>query len=154
MKLPEKIIGRNRLRDAGIVLYFKRDALTYEELAEKFGLTERRIMQILSKNHAFVKVDKEWERQKRIARIKRRIKELEPEPLKNKDELDVIRELREELEEKDNTKSSSETRVIIIRDSAPLQPTEGRKQILDEKTDNANQDQGRTVSGQVSVFRV
>jgi len=95
MKLPEKIKGRHRIRDGAIVLFFKRDALDFIELAEKFHLTERRIRQILAVNHAFVKRDKEWEKEKRINQINRWIKD---NPTTKKDSADLLDQLRIEIE--------------------------------------------------------
>lgn len=137
MKLPEKIKGKNKIRDGAIVLYFKRDGIDYHELAVKFKLTERRILQILAKNHAFVKIDKEWEKDKRINRLRRRLKEMGEKtfPLSTQsDELNVIGELRNEINGDEKNQRSSETRVIIIRD-------------------NGNQDQDRSVSRFVSIQR-
>lgn len=95
MKLPEKIKGRNRIRDGAIVLYFKRDSMDYPDLAERFKLTERRILQILSKNHAFIKIDKDWEKQKRINRLNRWLRD---KPKTSRDPLEIQSELRKEVE--------------------------------------------------------
>jgi len=95
MKLPEKIKGIHKVRDGAIVLYFKRDNLDFDELGEKFKLTERRIRQILAKNHAFIKRDKQWEKEKRILRLAKRLKDATPT---KKDELDILAELRKEIE--------------------------------------------------------
>lgn len=95
MKLPKEIIGRNKIRDAAIVLAFKREGLEYLQIAERFKLTERRILQILSLNHAFIKRDKEWEKEKRISRLEKWIKN---SPKTQKDPVDLQSELRKEIE--------------------------------------------------------
>ena len=95
MKLPEKIKGRNRIRDGAIVLYFKREGIDFCDLAKMFSLTQMRIHQILAKNHAFIKRDKEWEKEKRINRLARRLKTVDPT---SKDELDIMAEMRKEIE--------------------------------------------------------
>jgi hypothetical protein len=117
VKLPEKIKGRNRIRDGAIVLYFKRDHLDYLELAEKFKLTERRILQILSKNHAFIKRDKEWEKEKRIGLLHRRLKESSRRTFlfqDQKDELAIQSELRKEIEGDDEKGRSSERELKVV----------------------------------------
>ena len=111
MKLPEKIKGRNRIRDGAIVLYFKRDAISYCQLAEMFKLTERRILQILSKNHAFIKRDKEWEKEKRINRLAERLR---TSPPTRKDELDILGELRKEIDGDTKIIQGGESKVVVI----------------------------------------
>jgi hypothetical protein len=97
MKLPEKIKGRNRIRDGAIVLLFKRDDIDFPSLAEKFNLTERRIMQILATNHAFVKRDKEWEKEKRINVLKRLL-EKHPSLIAKKSTIDILEQIRKEID--------------------------------------------------------
>lgn len=98
MKLPEKIKGRNRIRDGAIVLLFKRDNLDFSELSEKFNLTERRIMQILSTNHAFIRRDPEWEKEKRINRLNRWLKKDGKLRDSNKDPVEIQDFIRKEIE--------------------------------------------------------
>lgn len=98
MKLPEKIIGRNRVRDASIIYLWDTEDLTPLQLSEKFKLTQRRIQQILRTNHAFVPIDKAWEKKKRIAILKSFIKN---KPTSQKDVADLLEQLRGEIEGKD-----------------------------------------------------
>ena len=120
MKLPQKIYGKNKIRDGAIVLYFKRDGIDFDELAKMFNLTQMRIHQILAKNHAFVKRDKEWEKEKRINRLVRRLKTVKPS---EKDELDILAELRKEIEGDKSVSTTtvnvSQNKVIIFRDLEP-----------------------------------
>lgn len=137
MRLPEKIKGKNRIRDGAIVLYFKKYKLDYPALAVKFNLSQRRILQILSVNHAFIKRDKEWEREKRINILERLID-------KNKDStsrdiVDLLEAQKKEIDGNENSGSSNSTRVIIIKES---------------RGDDGNQNQRGNVPGQVSVLRV
>jgi hypothetical protein len=121
MKLPEKIKGRNRIRDAAIVIAFKREKMGYSQIAEKFKLTERRILQILAVNHAFIKRDKEWEKEKRIARLERWLDDPKNKDTR-KDPVEVQAELRSEIEGDDKSSGGrGETKIIIIRsgDEAP-----------------------------------
>ena len=114
MKLPEKIKGRNRIRDAAIVAAFKIENLSYPEISAKFKLTERRILQILTVNHTFLKRDKEWEKEKRINRLTQRLKTVRPT---SRDELDIMAELRKEIEGDDEKmgRGNGDTRIFIIR---------------------------------------
>lgn len=140
MKIPEKIKGRNRVRDGAIVVCFKRKNMDFPEIAEKFGLTERRIQQILSTNHAFVKRDKEWEREKRINILNRLIEKKKEST--TKDIAELLEFQRKEIDgDEENRKSSNETKVIIIRDTI-------------QKEANGNTDRERQISGSVSVLRV
>lgn len=112
MKLPEKIKGRNRIRDGAIVLYFKRDHLHYSELAAMFKLSERRILEILAKNHAFIRRDKEWEKEKRIARLHQWLKN---KPNSLKDPVDIQAELRKEIDgDGESNKSTGINKVVVI----------------------------------------
>lgn len=141
MKLPDKIQGRNRVRDAAIVLYFKRNALTYIELAEKFKLTERRILQILSKNHAFIKRDKEWEKEKRIARLERWLND-DKNKDSRKDPVEIQAELRKEIDGDEKSSSTGETKIIIIR------PYDTPKAVVEQ---NGTENRVETVSRQISI---
>ncbi len=95
MKLPEKIKGKNRIRDAAICSSWSEDLLTFPELVEIYKLTERRIRQILVTNHAFISIDKEWEKKKRIHTIKLSIKKSKES---SKDRADLLEQLRKEIE--------------------------------------------------------
>lgn len=113
MKLPEKIKGRNRIRDGAIVLYFKRDNLDYPQLAEKFKLSERHIVRILAKNHAFVRVDKEWEKAKRLNRLHRWLKKDGVLRDSSKDPVDIQEQIRKEIEG-DGANTSNQPIIQII----------------------------------------
>ncbi len=117
MKLPEKIHGRNKIRDGAIVLYFKRDSWDFIQLCIKFRLTEMRIRQILAKNHAFIKRDKEWEKELRINRLKRRFTDTGRRSflvIEQKDELAISAELRKEIEGENKIISTGDQKIIIV----------------------------------------
>lgn len=111
MKLPEKIKGRNRIRDFAIVLAFKKDNLDFPQIADRFNLSERHIVRILSKNHAIVKRDKEWEKEKRINRLGRILKQAKPT---SKDEIDIMAEMRKEIEGDTKIITNGDTKIVII----------------------------------------
>ena len=116
MKLPTNIKGRNKIRDAAIVLEFKRSRKTFEELSKMFKLTEMRISQILRTNHAFIKNDKEWEKEKRIARLERWLNDQKNKDTR-KDPIEIQEALRKEFEGDDRSSTVGETKIIIIRAS-------------------------------------
>ena len=95
MKIPVKIRGFNKLRDAAIVIAWARERLTPKEISEKFNLTQRRIEQIIYHNHDFVTFSKDLEKKKRIYRLE---KWLEKNPETSRDSLDILIELRKEIE--------------------------------------------------------
>jgi len=104
MKLPSKIIGRNKIRDAAICINWEEliEDKIYptiesikEALSKKFELTEARIYQIVRENHAYIPHNKEWEKKKRINRLKLEIKKKEAS---NKDVVDLMEQLRIEIE--------------------------------------------------------
>ena len=96
MKIPDKIPGRHKIRDAHICLLWDRDCMTVQQIAEKKKFTERYIYKILSRNHMFIVIDKEWEKKKRIHRLQVAIKKAGYET--KKDMFDLDEQLRKEIE--------------------------------------------------------
>jgi hypothetical protein len=103
MKLPE-IKGRNKIRDAAICTDWEKliDDKAYptkEEiksaLAVKYQLSELRIWQIVTSNHAYIPTDKALEKAKRIWELKLEIKNAGKS---KKDKADLMEQLRGELE--------------------------------------------------------
>lgn len=133
MKLPDKIKGRNRIRDAAIVLEFKRTRPTYDILAKKFNLTEMRISQILRTNHAFIPIDKEWEKEKRITKLERWLDDPKNKDTR-KDPVDILEQLRKEIEGDISSKElalvDNSVRILVINkgsDGTELRNREGRQ---------------------------
>jgi predicted DNA-binding protein YlxM (UPF0122 family) len=136
MKLPTDIVSRdNKIRDSKICSLYATDSWTLREIGERFNISETRVNQIIYKNRHLLKIDKEYEKIKRVHVLKRLLKK-HPENLGNKSTIDIVEKLRAE-DEGDSSSSRSETKVIIIRETA-----------------NANQNQSRDVSGHLSVVRV
>ena len=104
MKIPKEIKGRNKIRDAAICVDW--EELMEDEnyptinsikagLAIKFKLTELRIWQIVRLNHAYIPINKELERRKRIWELRRDIKSAGKS---KKDKADLLEQLRGEIE--------------------------------------------------------
>lgn len=94
MKIP-LIEGRNKIRDAKICSLYADGNKTIEEVAEQFKLTSRRINAILYKNRQFLKIDRDWEKTKRVHLINKLIKNAAP---CKKDVADLLDQLRIEVE--------------------------------------------------------
>jgi len=107
MKLPKDIKGRNKIRDAAICLMFeewhdselpKTEQLIdiFNRICEKYGITQRRVWQILRENHSYIPINKEYEKVKRIRWLKRQINRRGDKT--QKDTADLIDQLRKEIE--------------------------------------------------------
>ncbi len=104
MKLPEEILGRNKIRDARICLTWERllddkDYPTIESIkqaiSKQFNLTEFYIYKIVRRNNAYTPQNYAWEKTKRINRLKLEIKNKDKS---NKDVADLMEQLRKEIE--------------------------------------------------------
>jgi len=104
MKLPDKIVGRNKIRDLAICKRFEEllDDPQYptiesvkKQVALQFNFSEIYIYKIVRRNNAYIPIDKEWEKRKRINRLKVEIKNKEKS---TKDVADLMEQLRKEIE--------------------------------------------------------
>ena len=113
MNLPKEIVTRNKIRDAKICRLWLDNQLTNKEIAERFGVSERLIGVIVYKNRACLKLDKEYEKQKRIKWLKRQIYK---RGNTSKDSADLIDQLRNEIDggSKDNPSGSGSQKVVVI----------------------------------------
>jgi len=113
MILPKDILTRNKIRDAAICNFWLENELTNKEIAERFGISERRVGIIVFKNRQFLNLDKQYEKQKRIRWLKQQIKRRGNTA---KDSADLVEQLRIELEGKgsDNSEQKGNQKVVII----------------------------------------
>lgn len=95
MKLPDKIKGIHKIRDLKICRLWIEEGITTDIIAEKVRLTERRVRQILRANKIFLKVDKPFEKAKRIHLLRVAINNSKES---KKDRADLIDQLRREIE--------------------------------------------------------
>ena len=104
---------RNKIRDAAICNFWLENELTNKEIAERFGISERRVGIIVFKNRQFLNLDKQYEKQKRIRWLKQQIKRRGNTA---KDSADLVEQLRIELEGKgsDNSEQKGNQKVVII----------------------------------------
>lgn len=110
MILPTSIITQHKIRDSKICMLWSREGRTLEEIGLRFNISATRVHQILYKNKDLIKVDKEYEKLKRLAVLKRMLHK-HPESIGKKDTLDIVKALREEVEE---TKSSGVSVVVNV----------------------------------------
>jgi hypothetical protein len=119
MKLPDKIKGRNKIRDFRICQLYLQESLTHEELGQRFGLTQQRISKVLYHNRELLKLDKDHEKLKRIMFLKRFL-EKHNDALGKKSSIDIINQLRVETEgertsvEHSGSIGGGETKIYIM----------------------------------------
>ena len=143
MIIPEKIIGRNKIRDAAICVNWERliedkNYPTIESiktaLSLKFKLSELRIFQIVRANHAYIPTDKKWEKTKRIHRLKLEIKQQEKS---KKDVADLLDQLRIEMEgEKSLVDASTHYHFTTIKEAVEYASNSGVGKTRDRVLEN------------------
>lgn len=75
MKIPQEIKSNHKIRDYDICLLYSEGYLPHEiKDLRKSSLTVRRIQQIVYENRDFIKSNKEWEKTKQVARVKKQIR--------------------------------------------------------------------------------
>ena len=94
MKIP-KIHGRNKIRDTKICRLWSQDLVDIQDLAVKFNLSVSRIYRLLYDNREFLRLDNNWEKEKRIVWLKKQIK---TKKVTKKDPADLLEQLRKEIE--------------------------------------------------------
>lgn len=133
MKLPTDIVTRHKIRDSKICSLYAKDNVSMEDIGSRFKISATRVHQIIWKNRHLIKIDKDYEKTKRLHLLNRILKNKGETTIK--DAVDILKEIRTEMGDTDSV-GSKDTKVIIIRET------------------NGNQNQGRDVSRQVSVLRV
>ena len=149
MKLPTAVAGYHKIRDCKICSLYATDAWTLQEIAEKFKISTTRVNQIIYKNRALLKIDRDYEKVKRV-HVLRKLLRKHPSDMGNKTTIDIVDALRTEADGKNGSADQVErgdTRVIIIRETTA--PINNRP----EETDG-NTDQSGSVSRSLSVLRV
>ena len=98
MILPKDIKGYNRIRDFKICQMYMQEGMTLQEIGQKFGLTKQAIDYVILKHKSVFKIDKEFEKLKRLNRLKRIFDSCSDRLSPNKDILNVIEQMRKEFE--------------------------------------------------------
>jgi DNA-binding CsgD family transcriptional regulator len=96
MKIPQ-VVTRHKIRDTKICSLWAQENLTCEEIGTRFGISRERVRQILYANRALLIADKTYEKARRLFHLNRLLNK-HPESLGTKGTLDIIAEIRKELE--------------------------------------------------------
>ena len=110
MILPSGVKTRHKIRDTKILLLYSQGH-SQDSIAKIVKLHQTRISAILYKNRDVLRFDKNFEKAKRINRLQRIYNNCSDEISPKKDVLDVMGELRKELEGEKGV--SVETRVLV-----------------------------------------
>ncbi len=111
MRIPE-IVTQNKIRDAKICDLFLDGELTTEEIGGQFGITGRQVRRLLYRNRAVLKLDKDYEKLKRILWLK---KQITKDSKSKKDPVDILDQIRVELEgNKVEHTGIGETKIVFI----------------------------------------
>lgn len=108
MKIPQ-LHGRHKIRDTKICRDYVVENESVSTLAERFKISGSRVYRILYNNREFLKLDKEWEKTKRIHWLQ---KQLKTKTSSKKDGADIIDQLRREVE---GDKITQEMKVVDYR---------------------------------------
>jgi len=95
--LPRDIKTKNKIRDAKILQLYLHDKETHENIAVRFGITRTRVSQIIYKNAHLLQFQRNTEKVARINHLKRML-ENHPDRMSKKSTLDILEQLRKELE--------------------------------------------------------
>lgn len=119
MKLPTDIVTRHKIRDSKILSLYSRDTWSFEDIGKRFNISATRVGQIIYKNRHLLKIDKEYEKVKRVYHLKRLFKK-HSDSVGKKDAIDILEHLRVESEgnKVEHTGEGAGTKIIIIRPEA------------------------------------
>ena len=135
MKIPETIIGENKVRDADICMLYS-DGYTPREIVEirKLRVDVRRVQQICSANFMFVLGQKEARRAKRMNMLTRELKKkIDKGEDSKKDIVDIIEQLRKEEETEKGINITNQTviKTVYLNEKA-LKEADGNNRLNTE----------------------
>lgn len=97
MILPNEIKTKNKIRDAKILQLYLRDRLTQAEIGSRFGISTTRVGQIIYKNGHLLNFHKPAEKVVRVNHLKRML-DNHPDTIGKKSTIDILEQLRKEVE--------------------------------------------------------
>jgi predicted DNA-binding protein YlxM (UPF0122 family) len=120
--LPRDIKTKNKIRDAKILQLYLHDKETHENIAVRFGITRTRVSQIIYKNAHLLQFQRNTEKVARINHLKRML-ENHPDRMSKKSTLDILEQLRKELEGEKGVEVSVGVTVMpsIIKDGKEME---------------------------------
>ena len=92
--LISDVKGINRARDINIIRMYVGEGIEVKEIASQYDMTVSNVRRILWANRGIIKLDKSWEKLRRINYLKRQIKNKSSK----KDPADILEQLRKEIE--------------------------------------------------------
>lgn len=115
MKLPQ-IATKHKIRDAKICRLWAADNISMDEIGKRFKISATRVHQIISANRHLIKIDKEYEKLKRLNHLKNLLKK-HPESLGKKGTLDILDQMRMEIEGNkiEHSGVDTSTKIFILR---------------------------------------
>lgn len=112
MKLPTEVKTRHKIRDLEIIKMYSQGK-TQEEIGFRFSISGTRVHQLLYANLHLLELNKNFEKIKRINRFRRLHSQVEGVLNKDRDEIDVLEQLRKEVEGDSKTQPSPVNIAII-----------------------------------------
>lgn len=113
MKIPKEIVGQNKIKNAYVCKLYVLNNLTQREIGQKVGLTQQAIGAILYKNRHLLQLDKNYEKQKRINKLKYLLEKY-PSRIAKKSTIDILEQLRKEFEgDRTNININTEVKTIF-----------------------------------------
>jgi len=97
MKIPQNIKTKHKIRDLAIIKLYLQDSMTLKDIGLRFGISATRVHQIVYKNAHLIQWSNNAEKAIRVNTLKRLL-EKHPEKLGNKGTLEIIDQLRKEIE--------------------------------------------------------
>lgn len=126
MKIPDKVKGHNKIRDAKIIHLYA-EGKTMDEIGSRFDLTGSRIQQIIYRNRELLDFDKKYEKAKRINWLKR---QLDKAGDSNKDSADILEQYRKEIEGDSDKQMGGINKVVVVY---PQSPTEEKNVVKSDR---------------------
>lgn len=127
---PSEILTRDKERDADICNLFLYENLSMVNIGAKHGISHQAVSYILRNNKSLLKIDKEFNKAKRINVLERMLQETPEKLSKNKDNTDLIEQLRKEHE--------GDSVTNIISQFFTIRPPKDVKNRLTENIEQSN----------------
>ncbi len=110
MKITE-IKTKNKIRDFKICHLWMEGKLTNLQISQLVDVSERCVGRVVYKNRGVLKLDREFEKSERTRWLK---SQLNKSGDTNKDSLDIMNELRKEIEGDTKIIANGDTKIVIV----------------------------------------
>lgn len=109
-----KVVGKNKIRDNKILKLYAETGMTMYDIGKMFGISCGRVQAIVTKNAALHQLNVANEKLRRINKLHRLSNMLGDKVRKNRDSLDVLEALREEMEGKNGSPQVNVTTNVSV----------------------------------------